>query len=250
MTTPRTEPRPAVAAEARFVSTHTLITLDARHPYAARALIDAQDMHRNVMSGFLGWVEDGSKDARAQLRVLSSWAVDLRSARLSLVVQSSVPGDWSRVPRDALVEEPSGLVVDRTFRTGEQVDFRTVLNPVSSRPAAPKAPGAERRGRGTRMAHTGPEHVKKWFARRLQAAGEPAVAPDGVVRIGADADLDRLALRVLPRVSSPRPHQGLRIARAEIRGSLTITDPQAFVSALTQGIGHARAYSCGLLLVR
>ncbi|MGW7422826.1 type I-E CRISPR-associated protein Cas6/Cse3/CasE [Streptomyces sp. NPDC054813] len=49
---------------------------------------------------------------------------------------------------------------------------------------------------------------------------------------------------------SPVPHKGLRIARAEIKGTLTVTDPKAFVTALTHGIGHARAYSCGLILVR
>ncbi|WP_412076007.1 type I-E CRISPR-associated protein Cas6/Cse3/CasE [Streptomyces xanthophaeus] len=51
-------------------------------------------------------------------------------------------------------------------------------------------------------------------------------------------------------MSSPVPHKGLRIARAEIRGSLTVTDPEALVTALSNGLGHARAYSCGLVLTR
>ncbi|MFE2291931.1 type I-E CRISPR-associated protein Cas6/Cse3/CasE [Streptomyces sp. NPDC059452] len=245
-TTPTTVPS-TPHTTARFVSTHTLLALDARHPYAAKSLIDAQDMHRTVMSGFQGWVDDGSRDARSQMGILSTWTIDLRQALLSLVVQSSVPGDWGRVPRAALAEEPHSLTVDRTFRVGDRVDFRTVVNPVYSRPPAP---GSPEKTRGTRVAHTRPEHVKTWFARRLQPTGEPAVAPDGVTRIGADADTDRLALRMLPKVSSPAPHKGLRIARAEIKGTLTVTDPQVFVAALTQGIGHARAYSCGLILVR
>ncbi|MGY0462889.1 type I-E CRISPR-associated protein Cas6/Cse3/CasE [Kitasatospora sp. cg17-2] len=251
MNNPRsTEPVPAGRA-ARFVTTHTLITLDARHPFTAKSLIDAQDMHRTVMSGFRGWVEDGSRDARAQMKVLSSWTVDLRSARLSLVVQSAVPGDWSGLPRAALVEPPHSLVVDRTFRTGDRLDFRTVVNPVSSRPAGPPTSGGgSTGGRGVRVSHTRPDHVKAWFARRLQPAGEPPVAPDGVVRFGADADTERLALRILPKVSSQGPHKGLLITRAEVRGTLTVTDPQALTAALTQGVGHARAYSCGLILVR
>ncbi|MFD7594448.1 type I-E CRISPR-associated protein Cas6/Cse3/CasE [Kitasatospora sp. NPDC059812] len=244
-----TEPVPANKA-ARFVATHTLITLDARHPYTAKSLIDAQDMHRTVMSGFRGWVDDGSRDARAQMKVLSSWTVDLSTARLSLVVQSAVPGDWSGLPRAALVEPPHSLVVDRTFRIGDRLDFRTVVNPVSSRPAGPPAPGGGGGGRGVRVPHTRPEHVKAWFARRLQPVGEPAVAPDGVVRLGIDSDIERLALRILPKVSSHGPHRGLLISRAEIRGTLSVTDPQALTAALTHGFGHARAYSCGLILVR
>lgn len=232
---------------ARFVTTQTLLTLDARHPFASKSLIDAQDMHRTVMSGFLGWVDDGSRDARSQMGILSTWTVDLRQARLNLVVQSSVPADWSNVPRGALAEGPETLTVDRTFRTGDRVDFRTVVNPVRS---IPPAPGSPLKKRGTRVAHTRPEHVRTWFSHRLQPSGEPAVAPNGVTRIGADMDTERLALRMLPRVSSPAPHKGLRIARAEIKGTLTVTDPKTFVAALTQGIGHARAYSCGLILVR
>ncbi|MFB7913493.1 type I-E CRISPR-associated protein Cas6/Cse3/CasE [Streptomyces sp. NPDC056061] len=235
------------STSARFVATHTLLALDARHPYVAKSLIDAQDMHRTVMSGFRGWVDDGSRDARAQMGILSTWTLDLREARLSLVVQSRVPGDWSRIPRAALAEEPETLTLDRTFGVGETVDFRTVVNPVRSRPPTP---GSPEKTRGTRIAHTRPDHVKSWFARRLQPLGEPPVASDGVTRVGADAPIDDLSVRMLPRISSPAPHKGLRLARAEIRGKLTVTDSAAFVGVLASGIGHGRAYGCGLVLVR
>ena len=247
-TTATTSDGPASGGEAaRFVATQSLLTLDARHPFAGKCLIDAQDMHRTVMSGFPGWLDDGSPNPRAQMSVLSTWTVDLRQARLNLVVQSSLPADWSSIPRAALAEKPEPLTLDRTFRPGDQVAFRTVVNPVRS---IPPPPGSPPKTRGTRVPHTRPEHVKGWFARRLQPSGESAVAPDGVTRIGADTDIDRLSVRMLPRVSSPSPHKGLRIARAEIKGTLTVTVPKTFVAALTQGIGHARAYSCGLILVR
>lgn len=248
-TTPTASPStPAPApGSARFVATQTLLTLDARHPFAAKSLFDAQDMHRTVMSGFPGWVDDGSLDPRAQMGVLSTWTVDLRRARLNLVVQSSVPADWSSLPRAALAEPPYTLTLDRTFRSGDRIDFRTIVNPVRT---LPPPPGSPPKTRGARVPHTRPEHVKRWFARRLRPLGYPPTGPDGVVRIGADTDLERLAVRMLPRVSSPAPHKGLRIARAELKGTLIVTDPTAFVTALAHGIGHARAYSCGLLLVR
>ncbi|WP_246053397.1 type I-E CRISPR-associated protein Cas6/Cse3/CasE [Actinocorallia herbida] len=204
-------------------------------------------MHRTVMSGFAGWVDDGSSDARSQMGILSTWTVDLRQARLNLVVQSSVPADWSRIPRAAMADAPETLTIDRTFRVGDRVAFRTVVNALRN---LPPAPGSPLKTRGIRVPHTRPEHIRTWFSRRLQPIGEPAVTPDGIVRIGAAADIERLALRLLPQVSSPAPHKGLRITRAEIKGSFTITAPKAFVTALTQGIGQARAYSCGLILVR
>lgn len=235
------------AGAGRFVTSQSLLSLDARHPFTGKSLIDAQDMHRTVMSGFLGWLDDGSPGPRSRMGVLSTWTIDLEKARLNLVVQASVPADWSRIPRAALARTPETLTVDRTFRIGDRVDFRAVVNPVRS---VPPPAGSSPNTRGTRVPHTRPEYVKKWFVRRLQALGEPAVAPDGVTRIGADTDAERLAVRMLPRVSSPMTRKNLRIARAEIHGTLTVTDPETFVAALGQGVGHARAYSCGLILVR
>ncbi|MFH8640349.1 type I-E CRISPR-associated protein Cas6/Cse3/CasE [Streptomyces goshikiensis] len=240
MNTPRT-------TAARFVATHSVLTLDARHPYVAKSLVDAQDMHRTVMNGFRGWVEDGDPTARAQMGVLSTWSVDLKAAALVLVVQSRVPGDWSRIPRAALTGKPHVITVDRTVRAGDVLGFRMVVNPTRSKPTG--KPASEK-SRGQRLPHSTPDHVKNWFVRRLQAEDEPATGEGGVARIGATADPAALGIRMLPTVSSPAPHKGLRIARAEIRGSLTVTDPETLVTTLSNGLGHARAYSCGLILTR
>ncbi|MFJ8334403.1 type I-E CRISPR-associated protein Cas6/Cse3/CasE [Streptomyces sp. NPDC094437] len=234
------DPSRTGTATARFVATHSVLTLDARHPYVAKSLVDAQDMHRTVMSGFQGWVDDGSRDARAQLGVLSTWTLDLKEAVLVLVVQSRVAGDWGRVPNGALREAPRLITVDRTFRTGDTVGFRAVVNPAYStmrvRPDGQVL-------RGQRVAHTRPEGVRKWCARQFGNDDAPA-------RAGATAAPDTISVRMLPAVSSPAPHKGLKVARAELRGMLTVTDPAVFVGALADGIGHARAYSCGLVLTR
>lgn len=232
---------------ARLVVTHSVLALDTRHPYTAKSLIDAQDMHRTVMSGFQGWATDGAADARAQMGVLSTWSVDLKAGALVLVVQSKVPGDWAGVPRGALTRKPHVITVDRTFRAGDVLTFRAVVNPTRSKPA-PGPPGGRPRGR--RVAHTRPDHVRNWFLDRLQPPGEPARSPHGVPRIGATAAPDSLAVRMLPALISAGPHEGLRLTRAEIRGTLTVTDPGALVVALEQGVGRGRAYSCGLLLTR
>ncbi|MEV8534667.1 type I-E CRISPR-associated protein Cas6/Cse3/CasE [Streptomyces sp. NPDC051211] len=235
------------ASTARFVATHSVLSLNARHPLVAKSLVDAQEMHRTVMSGFRGWVEDGDPAARSQMGVLSTWSVDLKAAALVLVVQSRVPGDWSRIPRAAFTAPPHIITVDRTFKAGEVVGFRTVVNPTRSKPSGKPA---EEKVRGTRTAHTTPDHVKNWFLRRLQADGEPGTAEDGVVRIGATADPDTLGIRMLPTVSSAHRRKPVRIGRAEIRGTLTITDPDTLATTLSNGLGHARAYSCGLILTR
>ncbi|MGW7554384.1 type I-E CRISPR-associated protein Cas6/Cse3/CasE [Streptomyces rimosus] len=232
-------PQPRTAT-ARFVATHSVLTLDARHPYVAKSLIDAQDMHRTVMSGFQGWVDDGSPDARAQMGVLSTWALDLKAAALVLVVQAKIAADWGHVPKAALRDVPHLITVDRTFGAGETVGFRSVINPAYSKHRT----GPDGKPvRGQRVAHTKPDGVRKWCGLHFGDGHTPG-------RVGASAAPDAISVRMLPTVSSPAPHKGLKIARAELRGSLTITDPAAFVTALSEGIGHARAYSCGLVLTR
>ncbi|MEV6409840.1 type I-E CRISPR-associated protein Cas6/Cse3/CasE [Streptomyces bobili] len=169
--------------------------------------------------------------------------MDLKSSLLVLVVQSRVPADWSRVPTDALKEKPRTLNVDRVLKAGDSLTFRTVVNP--TRAASPGKDATEKKIRGKRIAHTTAHHARAWFTQRLQPAGEPAPNPKGVARIGAAADPEKMlgSLRSTAR-------DGLALSRAEIKGRLTVTDPEALVSALSDGISRARAYGCGLLLVR
>ncbi|MEU5403412.1 type I-E CRISPR-associated protein Cas6/Cse3/CasE [Streptomyces sp. NPDC005963] len=232
--------RTTSTAPARFVATHSVLTLDARHPYVAKSLIDAQEMHRTVMSGFKGWVDNGSPDARAQMGVLSTWTVDLKAAALVLVVQSRVTADWAHVPKGALRDTPQLITVDRTFRTGDTVGFRAVVNPTYSRPRT--GPDGEP-VRGKRVAHTTQAGIRKWCTHHFGHGETPG-------RVGAITDPDALSVRSLPLASSADPDRAVRIARAEVRGTLTVADPGVFVTALSDGVGRGRAYGCGLVLTR
>ena len=42
----------------------------------------------------------------------------------------------------------------------------------------------------------------------------------------------------------------LRFSSVDFAGELKVLDPGKFVAAFTRGIGHAKAFGCGLLLVR
>ena len=234
-------PQQSRTTTARFVASHSVLTLDARHPFVAKSLVDAQEMHRTVMSGFQGWVDNGVTDARAQMGVLSTWTLNLKEASLVLVVQSKVAANWGHLPKGTLREQPYALTVDRTLRLGDTVSFRAVVNPTYSK--WEPNPNQERT-RGRRVAHTNPNGVKKWCARHFGDGTESATTTGGT------ADPSTISVRMLPTVSSATSHKGLKIARAELRGSLTVTDPATFVTALSGGIGHARAYSCGLILIR
>lgn len=47
-----------------------------------------------------------------------------------------------------------------------------------------------------------------------------------------------------------KPDKALCFSTVDLSGQLTVTDPQAFRTALLGGVGSAKAFGCGLLLVR
>lgn len=76
---------------------------------------------------------------------------------------------------------------------------------------------------------------RAWLARQGEQHG---FAPDSVTVEG---------YRLLRA-----PHRGarMRIATLDFEGRLSVTDPAAFLAALAQGFGRAKAYGCGLMLIR
>jgi CRISPR system Cascade subunit CasE len=133
---------------------------------------------------------------------------------------------------------------------GDRLGFALRANPVIAR----KAEGAARskrhdvvmdalhalpRGQERRLAR--PDAVieagRAWLARQGAAHGfEPGegVAVDGYETVR------------VPRPGGPM----LRFGRLDLEGELTVMDPPRFLEALAGGFGRARAFGCGLMLIR
>ncbi len=55
----------------------------------------------------------------------------------------------------------------------------------------------------------------------------------------------------LPRDGSfGRMGDDLRFSTVDLEGALTVTEPSAFLAAIRQGFGKAKAFGCGLMLIR
>jgi CRISPR system Cascade subunit CasE len=63
---------------------------------------------------------------------------------------------------------------------------------------------------------------------------------------GQGAICDGYRQHRLPR----RGAHPVRFSSVDFEGSLQVVDTDLFLTALYQGIGHAKAFGCGLLLVR
>lgn len=78
---------------------------------------------------------------------------------------------------------------------------------------------------------------RAWLARQGEADG---FSPD------AEVAVDGYETIRIPRAGLPP----IRFGRLDFEGALTVTDPTRFLASLAQGFGRARAFGCGLMLIR
>lgn len=74
-----------------------------------------------------------------------------------------------------------------------------------------------------------------------RTAADPDDVDDGVFRVAG--------YRVL-RIDRGQRRQPLRVGVLDLEGVLEVRDPHAFVAALGHGFGRAKAFGCGLMLIR
>ena len=195
-------------------------------------------------------------DARTSAAHRLVWALfaDDPARRRDFLWREKSPGALmtlsSRPPSD-----PHGLF-DLDFKSfapalaaGDRLGFRLRANPTVSRSAGPGKRGARHdvvmdalhRTSDTSRAEARPEAVVQAGRAWLAAQGtRHGFTPDAGVAVDA---YDQLRL--------PRPGgAALRYSVVDFEGLLTVHDPAAFLPALATGFGRAKAFGCGLMLIR
>lgn len=80
---------------------------------------------------------------------------------------------------------------------------------------------------------------RKWLAKRAETSG--FIFDDNSIQIDS----------YQPKVSGRKKgKKEIRYSTMDFQGILTISDPEQFTQTLMQGIGKARAFGCGLMLIR
>lgn len=126
--------------------------------------------------------------------------------------------------------------------TGERFAFRLAANPTYTTTIA-QEDGTTKK---VRAAHKTVEHQTRWLTERVADIG---------VRIDTGSSTGPTGDRVLDLVVSGRsrrrfPRDGARQVTIDVvtyLGHLTVTDPDRLRSTLTDGLGRAKGYGCGLL---
>jgi CRISPR system Cascade subunit CasE len=193
-----------------------------------------QRLHAAVLAAF----PYGEAGTSAAGRVL--WRLDQHDRQALLYLVSPTTPDLTH-----LVEQagwPSTQSWDTRDYTpllarlgpGDEWGFRLRANPIFHRATGPGK-------RGQRLGHVTVGHQTEWLRRQTERHGFEVVK-------GVEDESD-VAVTHREILKFHRQDRLVTVATAVFQGRLRITDPDAFRSALTTGIGPAKAYGCGLLTI-
>lgn len=202
------------------MTTLALLVLNPASKQARRSSRDPQAIHKTLMACF---PQAEGSNAREEFGVL--WRIEPGDSP-TIMMQSDVCPDLGALPSgyaDAQVRSLDSHI--ESLRDGQVVHFRTMLNPIrKSRTGAKNRqrviPSAERAG---------------WADSKIAAAG---LMP-----------LSALALTGSPARYIQRGERRVPVYATRVDGVARITDVARLREALTVGVGHAKAWGCGLLTV-
>lgn len=206
----------------------TRFEINAARRGAQKLLGSPQAMHAAVLSSF------PPSDSEQPERVL--WRVDSGTVHHRLYMASR------REPDLAHLVEQAGWPTTETWMTrdysnllaslseGQEWGYRLTANPTRSVRLGEKT-------RSQRVGHVTAAQQLEWFTSRTHLWGFDTTGDEG-----PRAAVTKRATRTFRRKG-----QDITLVVAQFDGVLRVTDPDALRRVLTEGIGPAKAYGCGLL---
>ncbi|MEU9271944.1 type I-E CRISPR-associated protein Cas6/Cse3/CasE [Streptomyces sp. NPDC048251] len=243
--------------------------MNTARPGARRLLSSPQILHAAVMSSFPGilptdaptpdaprvlWRLDHQARAEVLLYIVSPDRPDLTH----LVEQAGWPAAAAADPQSpGWQTRPYAPFLDK-LSSGDHWAFRLTANPVHTIRRTPDEPRKI-------TAHLTPMHQMAWLLERQERSGfrivekphDKRLLPTGTTHQGKhEHHGDRYELSVRDhnnrsfdkrRTDNGRKSSHVTLVAVTFDGRLEVTDPDALRRTLTQGIGRAKAYGCGLI---
>lgn len=218
------------------------LRLTLRHRAVQTDLSDCQALHRRLMAAYpnLG----GLRSARDQFGVL--YRLDSGDGAAAVLVQSSAAPDWSRLPANYLIDaQPQVKRIDTLYdgiAEGQRLLFRLRANP--TRRISDRNSSQPEQWRGKRVDIRREEDQLAWLENKGQQAGFVLLTTRT-----APPMRDARTSGVDDRISGKHPKGHLTFASVTFEGRLRVTDRDAFLHALQNGIGSGKAFGFGLLSI-
>lgn len=210
------------------------IALNKQRKSTIDALASPQKLHAAVASSFPPDIPDKGRNL---------WRLDRLDRDLYLLVLSPGKPDFSHIveqfgwpgSEQSWETKDYALLMDR-IEAGQRWRFRLRANPVRSVRQSEGPQSQEPGKRGKVHAHVTVQQQERWLLERDAKYGFEL--QDGWFSV---VQQDTLQFR--------RQGKPVTLGIATYEGILEVKDKPLFLSALTNGIGRAKAYGCGLLTV-
>lgn len=199
----------------------TRLRLDPRSALARRDLTDPYDMHRTLVRAFVETPTQAPPRFLWRLEPGGAWSEP------AVLVQSVLEPDWSFLSAVSGYLQAGEGVSTKAFdplallRADARYRFRLVANPTVTR-------------QGKRHGLAGEDAQLAWLARQGERAG---------------FDVDAALVSHCETIHSRRGGATVSLLRACFEGALLVRDAHALAAAMAQGIGHGKAFGCGLISV-
>lgn len=199
----------------------------------------AADAHHRLMWSVFS---DGPGQERDFL-----WRYDGRGRFFTLSARAPAASDLFH-PHETKVFEPSLTI-------GDRLQFKLRANATKDRAAASRGPKDQRNNRRVDVVMDGLHRAEPGKATRAELRDRIAetAAAEWMERQGAARGF-KPHLTAVEGYSTinlgQRRRQGATLGILDLVGSIEVTSPDTFRSALAGGFGRAKAWGCGLMLIR
>lgn len=203
------------------------IDINPEHPEASRDTSDLYRMHIRVPA-----VVDGIP---APVRGRLLWA---QPTPRTVLIQTGGPVNPLAFPRGYLTADPESVSLTEKLAglcINQQVTFSVIANPTICPKKVVGADGARRQSGGRRWLPPGERN--DWLRTQLNKHGGLQVETVVGKNLGVKSGVQR--------------RTGHRIAHLHhlFTGTATVLDPDQVRALVRQGVGHGRAFGCGLLVI-
>jgi len=188
-----------------------------------RAIASPQILHASI-----------EKCLNNDIKSRSLWRLDFLRENLYLLILSASPPCFDDFAKQFCTENESGVTkpyaqIISGIKEGRHFRFRLKGNTVHS-------VTGEKGVRGKVLPHVTEVHKKQWLVKKSAANGF-VIADNSFELIEAG------------KQKFWRQSKQVEITYGVFEGVLEVEDATLFVKALTQGIGRAKAYGCGLITI-
>lgn len=187
----------------------------------ALKITDPYSLHRVVYDLFDDVRNAADKQASASSGILYAEQGGDFNGRRILMLSNRQPATAVKGLHGQVASKP----IPEAFLSHGQYHFKVVVNPTQRESATGKLRPLKERGA-----------IADWFCHRALTRWGFSVAP-AHLQVG----------QITVEQFFGKGQQPITLAKAQLQGTLTVTDPEAFQRSFTHGIGRGKAFGCGLL---